>query len=294
MTESSREKVVMKISIISIIVNIGLSIFKFFAGIFGHSAALISDAIHSASDVFSTVIVIIGVKISGKAADASHQYGHERYESLAAILLSILLALTGLGIGYEGFKNIMSKEYLVAKVPTLLTVIAAITSIIIKELMYWYTRAGSKKIKSDILMADAWHHRSDALSSVGSLIGVVGARSGYMILDPLASILICLLIIKVALSIFREGTDKMVDSSLSSEITDSIKNEILTTKGVIAIDSIKTRKFGDKAYVDVEISAYGELTLLEAHDIAAEVHNKIEKAHPNVKHCMVHVNPYVT
>ncbi|MBK5201427.1 MAG: cation transporter [Spirochaetaceae bacterium] len=294
MTENNREKVVLKISIISIVINIVLSIFKFFAGIFGHSAALISDAIHSASDVFSTVIVIIGVKISGKAADASHQYGHERYESLAAILLSILLALTGLAIGYEGIKNIMSKEYLVAKVPTLLTVIAAITSIIVKELMYWYTRDGAKKIKSDILMADAWHHRSDALSSIGSLIGVVGARAGYMILDPLAAILICLLIIKVALSIFNEGTDKMVDSSLSSEITDSIKKEILSTKGVIVIDSIKTRKFGDKAYVDVEISVYGELTLLEAHDIAVEVHNKIEKAHPNVKHCMVHVNPYVT
>jgi cation diffusion facilitator family transporter len=293
MVVENREKIALRISALSIVVNVGLSIFKFIAGFFGHSAALISDSIHSASDVFSTLIVIIGVKISGKAADESHQYGHERFESLAAILLSILLALTGLGIGYEGFKNIVSKEYLIAKVPTLITVIAAITSIIIKEAMYWYTRSGSKKINSDILMADAWHHRSDALSSIGSLIGVVGARSGYMILDPIASIVICLFILKVALSIFREGTDKMVDSALSVEVTNSIKQEILSTEGVVDIDSIKSRKFGDKAYVDVEISAYGELTLLEAHDIAAEVHNKIEKAHPEVKHCMVHVNPKI-
>lgn len=293
MVVENREKIALRISALSIVVNVGLSIFKFIAGFFGHSAALISDSIHSASDVFSTLIVIIGVKISGKAADESHQYGHERFESLAAILLSILLALTGLGIGYEGFKNIVSKEYLIAKVPTLITVIAAITSIIVKEAMYWYTRSGSKKINSDILMADAWHHRSDALSSIGSLIGVVGARSGYMILDPIASIVICLFILKVALSIFREGTDKMVDSALSVEVTNSIKKEILSTEGVIDIDSIKSRKFGDKAYVDVEISAYGELTLLEAHDIAAEVHNKIEKAHPEVKHCMVHVNPKI-
>lgn len=289
----NKQRITLKISVITIIVNIGLSIFKLLAGIFGHSAALISDAIHSASDVFSTFIVIIGVRISSKAADEEHQYGHERFESLAAILLAILLALTGIGIGYEGVKNIISKEYLIAKVPTLITIIAATSSIVIKEAMYWYTRNGAKKIKSDILMADAWHHRSDALSSIGSLIGVIGARSGYMILDPIASIVICLFILKVSLSIFKEGSDKMVDSALSIELTQSIKEEILSTKGVIDIDSIKTRKFGDKAYVDVEISAFGELTLLEAHDIAAEVHNKIEKKHPEIKHCMVHVNPKI-
>lgn len=293
MNTQEKEKTAIRISFISIFINITLSLFKLIAGIIGHSTALISDAIHSASDVFSTVIVIIGVKISGKAADSNHQYGHERFESLAAILLSILLALTGFGIGYEGFKNIVSQEYLIAKVPSLITVIAAISSILVKEGMYWYTRAGSKKINSDILMADAWHHRSDALSSIGSLFGVLGARAGYMILDPIASMVICLFILKVAISIFKEGTDKMVDSSLSEEITQSIRKEILSTKGVIDIDSIKTRKFGDRAYIDVEIAAYGELTLLEAHDIAAEVHNKIEKAHPNVKHCMVHVNPKI-
>ncbi len=293
MPKLNEQKIAIKISIVSIAVNIGLSIFKFFAGFFGHSSALISDSIHSASDVFSTVIVIIGVKISGKAADEGHQYGHERFESLAAILLAIFLGLTGLGIGYEGVKHILDGSYLLATPPTIITVVAATTSIIIKEAMYWYTRHGAKKINSDILMADAWHHRSDSLSSIGSLIGVVGARAGYEILDPIAAIVICFFILKVGYSIFKDGTNKMVDTALSPELTSTITREIKETKGVIDIDTMKTRQFGNKAYIDVEISAYGELTLNEAHDIAVTVHNKIEKLHPEVKHCMVHVNPKI-
>ncbi len=293
MAQLDSKKIALKISATAIIVNVGLSIFKFIAGFFGHSNALISDAIHSASDVFSTIIVIIGVKISSKAADAGHPYGHERFESLATVLLSIFLGLTGLGIGYAGILSIIKGNYLIAKTPTLITVIAAITSIIIKELMYWYTRNGAKKINSDILMADAWHHRSDSLSSIGSLIGVVGARAGFMILDPLAAIIICGFILKVAFSIFKDGTDKIVDKSLSPTLTQSIKNDILKTKGVIDIDTIKTRKFGNKAYVDVEISVYGEQTLNEAHNIAVAVHNSIEASYPEVKHCMVHVNPKI-
>lgn len=287
------KKLAYRISTNSIIVNVSLSIFKFIAGFLGHSSALVSDAIHSASDVFSTIIVIIGVKISSKAADAGHQYGHERFESLAAILLSILLGITGLGIGYAGIEDILNQKYLLDQTPSIITVVAAITSILAKEGMYWYTRHGAKLINSDILMADAWHHRSDSLSSIGSLIGVVGARAGFMILDPLAAILICGFILKVAVSIFRDGTDKMVDKALSSSLTQQIKNDILNTKGVIDIDDMRTRKFGNKAYVDVEISVYGEQSLNEAHNIAVAVHNKIESSYPQVKHCMVHINPKI-
>ena len=293
MDQIDSKKIALKISANSILVNVGLSVFKFIAGFFGHSNALISDAIHSASDVFSTIIVIIGVKISSKAADAGHPYGHERFESLAAILLSIFLGFTGMAIGYSGIQNILNDNYLIAKTPTVITVIAAITSIITKELMYWYTRHGAKKTNSDILMADAWHHRSDSLSSIGSLIGVIGARAGYMILDPLAAIIICVFILKVAISIFKDGSDKMVDKSLSQSLKQSIKKDILETKGVIDIDTMRTRKFGNKAYVDVEISVYGEQTLNEAHNIAVAVHNKIESSYPEIKHCMVHVNPKI-
>lgn len=293
MTNCDSKKIAMKISTKSIMVNVGLSVFKFIAGVLGHSEALISDAIHSLSDVFSTIIVIIGVRISNKAADKDHPYGHEKFESLAAILLSILLGITGLGIGYSGIISIINKHYLITKIPTVITIIAAVTSIISKETMYWYTRHGALKIKSDILMADAWHHRSDSLSSIGSLIGILGARAGYKYLDPLASIFICFFIIKVALSIFKDGTDKMVDKSLSTSLIQQIKNDILKTEGVIDIDSMRTRKFGNKAYIDVEISVYGEQTLCEAHNIAVAVHNKIESTYPDIKHCMVHVNPKI-
>lgn len=293
MDAKNEKKIAMSISINSIIANIGLSVFKFVAGVFGHSEALISDAIHSASDVFSTFIVIIGVKISSKAPDKSHQYGHEKFESIAAMILAITLAATGIVIGLTGFNNIRSKTYLNMPTPTMITLIAALSSIIVKETMFWYTRGGAKKINSSALMADAWHHRSDALSSIGSLIGIIGARNGLPIFDPLASIVICIFILKAAVQIFIEGTNKIVDCALAQDETDKITKVILDTKGVLGIDSIKTRQFGNKAYVDVEISAYGNLTLLEAHDIAVEVHNKIEQNFPDVKHCMVHVNPKI-
>lgn len=286
------EKTVKHISTTSILANIALSIFKFFAGIFGHSEALVSDSIHSLSDVFSTIIVIVGIKISSKEADSHHQYGHERFESVTALLLSIILALTGLGIGYSGFTKIIEKSYLNAKIPTTIALIAALSSIIIKEAMYWYTRYGAKKINSGALMADAWHHRSDALSSIGSLIGIIGAINGFPILDPIATLIICIFILKASFDIFKDGINKMVDTSLPSKVLDSIRKEVMEVKGVIDIDLLKTRQFGNKSYIDVEISVDGNLRLEDAHKIAANVHHNIENKFPTVKHCMVHVNPY--
>lgn len=292
MTKTIEEKTVKHISTTSIIANIILSIFKFFAGIFGNSEALVSDSIHSLSDVFSTIIVIIGIKIANKAPDSHHQYGHERFESVTAILLSIILGVTGLGIGYNGLNKIFQRSYLNAEIPTTIALIAALTSILIKEFMYWYTRYGAKKINSGALMADAWHHRSDSLSSVGSLIGIVGAINGFPILDPIATIIICLFILKAAFDIFKDGINKMVDTSLPTKVLDSVRNEVMEVKGVIDIDLLKSRQFGNKSYIDVEISVDGNLKLEEAHKIAAKVHSNIENKFPNVKHCMVHVNPY--
>ncbi|MGD1823386.1 MAG: cation diffusion facilitator family transporter [Pleomorphochaeta sp.] len=292
MAKTIEEKTVKHISTTSIIANLLLSIFKFLAGIFGHSEALVSDSIHSLSDVFSTIIVIIGIKVSSKAADNHHQYGHERFESVTAVLLSIILAITGLGIGYSGLTKILEKSYLNAQLPTTIALIAALTSIITKESMYWYTRFGAKKINSGALMADAWHHRSDALSSVGSLIGIIGAINGFPILDPIATLVICIFILKAAYDIFIDGINKMVDTALPSKILDNIRKEVMEVNGVKDIDLLKTRQFGNKSYVDVEISVDGNLRLEDAHKIAAKVHHNIENKIPNVKHCMVHVNPY--
>ena len=176
MGELEFQKTANKVSIVTIIGNLILSLMKLFAGIFAHSSAMISDAIHSASDVFCTIVVIIGIKISSKRPDKEHPYGHERMECVAAIVLSIVLFITGLGIGVDAFETIISGDYSNIQVPGVLALIAAIVSILVKEAMYWYTRHYAKKIDSSALMADAWHHRSDAFSSIGALIGIAGAR----------------------------------------------------------------------------------------------------------------------
>lgn len=292
MKKTIEEKTVKHISTTSIFANIVLSIFKFFAGIFGNSSALVSDSIHSLSDVFSTIIVIIGIKISSKAPDSHHQYGHEKFESVTAVLLSIILFITGLGIGYNGFTKIIEKSYLNSEIPTKIALIAALTSILVKEFMYWYTRYGAKKINSGALMADAWHHRSDSLSSIGSLIGIIGAINGFPILDPIATIIICVFILKVSFDIFKDGINKMVDTSLPKKVLDNVRKEVMEVEGVKNIDLLKSRQFGNKSYIDIEISVDGSLKLENAHNIAADVHSKIEIKFPNVKHCMVHVNPY--
>ncbi len=281
----------MRVSAVSIVVNFLLSAGKLAAGILGRSGAMVSDAVHSASDVFSTIIVIIGVNISGKKADEDHPYGHERLESVAALILALVLGVTGAGIGYNGLKNIFGGNYSDLAVPTMLPLAAAVVSILVKEWMYWYTKAVAVKINSDALMADAWHHRSDSLSSVGSLIGILGARLAFPILDPIAGVVICLFILKAAFDIFSEAMGKLVDKACDSATVRKMETVIVANKGVIRLDEIKTRLFGSKIYVDIEIAVDGSITLYEAHKIAEEVHDSVESAFSDVKHCMVHVNP---
>ncbi len=283
----------MRVSAVSIIGNVVLSAFKLFAGIIANSGAMISDAVHSLSDVFSTFIVIIGVKLSGKESDDKHQYGHERIECVAAILLAVMLAVTGIGIGYSGIMKIIDGvgEPII---PGTLALIAAIVSITVKEAMFWYTRGAAKKINSGALMADAWHHRSDALSSVGSFVGILGARLGLPVLDPIASVVICLFILKAAYDIFKDAIRKMTDEACDDAVVEEIKRVSLSQEGVLGVDQIQTRLFGNRIYVDIEICADGAVPLMRSHGIAQQVHDAIETAFPTVKHCMVHVNPNQT
>lgn len=285
------EKIAMKVSFVSIGVNVLLSAFKLFAGIAAHSGAMVSDAVHSASDVFSTFVVIAGIKISSKQSDKEHPYGHERMECVAAIVLATILAVTGLGIGYNAAAKILSGRYASLEIPGFMALVAAIVSIAVKEGMYWYTRVGAKKIDSAALMADAWHHRSDALSSVGALIGIAGARIGYPICDAVASLCICFFIAKAAYDIFKDAIDKMVDKACDEETENELKNCALAQEGVLGVDLLRTRVFGNKIYVDIEIRADGNESLREAHSIAERVHDSIEGKFTKVKHIMVHVNP---
>jgi cation diffusion facilitator family transporter len=285
------ERIAIKVTWDCVIGNIFLTAFKFFAGFQASSAAMISDAVHSLSDIFGAFIVVIGVRLASKKSDKEHLYGHERMECVAAIILAVILFVVGIAIGYPGVEKILTGNSEKFVVPGVLALVAAVVSIVLKEAMYWYTRAAAKKIDSTALMAEAWHHRSDALSSVGSFAGIFGARLGFPILDSAASVVICLFILKVAVDIFKNAVGKMTDRSCDDEVLEEFQKVIMSQKGVIKIDRLDTRLFGNRIYVDVEISCDGNVTLIEAHNVSQRVHDAIENRFPKVKHCMVHVNP---
>lgn len=289
--ETDLQKAANKVSFITVAGNLALSVVKLLAGIIAHSNAMISDAVHSASDVFSTFVVIIGIKLASKKPDKDHPYGHERLECVAAIILAVVLFITGLGIGMDALKNILQGNYSDMQVPGILALIAAIVSIVSKEGMYWYTRYYAKKYDSSALMADAWHHRSDAFSSIGALVGIGGARLGFLIMDSIASLVIFVFIAKAAFDIFKDAMNKMVDHSCDEETEKQIYDCVMKNENVKGIDLLQTRIFGNKIYVDLEIQADGSCTLQEAHSIAETVHDDIERNFPKVKHIMVHVNP---
>jgi cation diffusion facilitator family transporter len=288
--KSDFERTAVRVSAVGIIGNAILSLLKLLAGIVAHSGAMISDAVHSASDVLASVIVIIGVKLAAKEADREHPYGHERFECVAAIILAVVLVVTGVLIGKSAVEEITAGSGEMP-VPGLLALIAAVVSIVVKEAMYWYTRHYAIKIDSQALRANAWHHRSDALSSVGALIGIAGARLGLPILEPIASIVICVFIFKAAYDIFRDAVSKMVDHSCSAEVEQELRDCACAQPQVRGVDKLRTREFGNRIYVDIEILVDGSLSLTASHEIAECVHDAIEQRFEKVKHIMVHVNP---
>jgi len=275
----------------SILINIVLSAFKLFAGIFAQSAAMVSDAIHSIADLFSTVIAIIGIKLANKKADKEHPYGHERFESVAALALAAFIFFVGGGIGWAGIQMVLSRDYAEPTIPGLLALVAALVSIGVKEAVFWYVRAAAKKIDSGVLMADAWHSRVDGLTSIGSFIGILGARLGFPILDSVAAIIISIFIIKTAISIALDAIGKMTDKACDDETVEEMRKLIMAQEAVEGIDQLRTRLFGNRIYVDVEITTNPLDTLQKAHNTAQRVHDAIEEKFPKVKHCMVHVNP---
>lgn len=287
----ANHRIAMRVSTVSIVVNVLLTAFKLAAGIIAHSGAMVSDAVHSASDVLATFIVIAGVNISSQAKDKEHPYGHDRMECVAGIILSAILMVTGAAIGYTGIVKIINMNSTPIQAPGVLALVAAVTSILVKEWMYWYTIGAAKKINSSALKADAWHHRSDAISSVGSLVGIAGARLGFPILDPIAAVVIAVLIVKVAVDIGKDSISRMLDSSVDDATTAGIRQMVLAHPKVQGIDDLRTRTFGACFYVDLEIAMDGEMRLKEAHAVAEDVHDELEAAYPTMKHCMIHVNP---
>lgn len=287
----SEEKTIKKLSLVGIGGNIVLSAFKLFAGAIGKSNAMVSDGVHSLSDVVATFIAIIGVKMAGKDPDNDHPYGHERFESIASMILGVILAFAGVGIGYAGISKIISGEWKNLEIPTFLPLIAAVVSIVVKEAMFHYTMHHAKRLNSDAFVADAWHHRSDAFSSIGSFIGIGAAKLGYPVMDVIASTIICLFILKTAYDIVNDAIKKVLDTSCSPEFEKKIREFIENDEDVEGIDLLMTRQFGNKVYVDCEIAVDRYSTLLDAHNVAERVHDNLEKEFPEIKHIMIHVNP---
>lgn len=284
-------KIIRQLSTVGIVGNVVLVAFKLYAGLAGHSPAMVSDAVHSLSDVFATLIAFFGVHLSLKAADEQHPYGHDRMECVASLLLGCILLVTGVGIGISGVQTILAGHYDQLTVPSPIALIAAIVSIAVKEAMFWYTRFFARRLNSSAFMADAWHHRSDALSSVGSLIGIGGAMLGAPVLEPIACVVICLCILKVAYDVLKDAVEKMLDTACDEAYEARLGDFIKSQEGVKTLDRLRTRKFGSKIYIDAEIGVDGEMCLRDAHAIAERVHNAVEKQYPNIKHIMIHENP---
>ena len=290
-----KSRIAVRVSAATFIGNIILFVFKLIAGVQSKSSALISDSVHTASDVLTTLMVIIGVKISEKRADRDHQYGHERIEPVISTILATVLIIVALGIGKSGAENIIN---FARGVPFEInigfwTFAVTVASIVFKEIMFHYTRFAAKKISSSAMLADAWHHRSDALSSVAVLIGIAGAKwFDFPVLDPIMSIFVCIIIIKVGVQIYIGAVNQLIDKSAGEDEVQRIIYFVSAVNGVKRIDLIRTRVHADRLYVDVEISVDPSLSVGEAHTIAELVHGNVEEAFPDIKHCMVHVNPY--
>ncbi len=280
-----------KITIQSILWNIILTIIKIFAGLVGKSNAMVADGLHSASDIISSLGVLIGNKIAKTPNDKEHNYGHEKAETLVSFLLSLLLIVVSLKIGFSALKSLFNLDSV--KVPTLLPLIVSIISIAIKEYQFRITIKVANKINSPSLKADAWHHRSDALSSIAAFIGIGGALLGFKALDPIASIVVALFVAKVGFDILKDSANELMDYSIDKEQEKQIIKIVQKTNGVINLGEIRTRKHGATAYVDLTICVNKDLTVYEGHEIATKLEKRIINEMKFVKGITVHVEPCI-
>jgi len=286
--EFSRQQLAMRCVRMSILVNAGLAVLKLLTGIFARSAALVSDAVHNFADLISGVVLLFGVQLSHKQADNDHNYGHERFECVTALALALLVGGVGLGIGYHGVVQLLVWDFYAAPVPGAAALVAAVVSIAAKEALFWTMRHYARRVDSGALMADAWHNRADALASIGSFVGILGARLGWPMMDSMAAIVISLFVLKTAIQITRDALSKMTDRACDNETLQRIQQLILQHPGVLGIEKCKTRLFGNRVFVDVHILIDDASTLLQAKTIAKQVHDTVESDFPKVKHCSVH------
>ena len=286
-------KLVKQMTEVGVLGNVFLAVFKIFAGIFGHSTAMVSDAIHTFSDVFATIIAWYGVKVANRGEDKQHPYGHERMECVAAMILGVILLGTGAGVGFSCYESIIN--HTVVQSPGIIALVAAVVSIAVKEGMFWYTMHCAKIVHSTAFKADAWHHRGDALSSVGALIGIAGARMGYPVMDKIAGIIICLVIIGVGAGTIKDAIEKMLDSSADDEYENEIKECVRGTiegmNGITGIQKLFTRKFGEKFYTDIYVKIDPGMSVEEAYQKTQMIAARVRNEDPQIKFAYVHMVP---
>lgn len=287
------EKMAYHISMKGMMINFLLFLFKGIAGVLINSVSLISDAVHSLTDIFSTLFVLIGLKIANRPADKGHPYGHEKIECIVAFLLGLMLVGIGGAIGWGGIEKLKNMENGTDMISALnvFALMVSFVSIMAKEWMFRFTMNCAKQIDSPSMAADAWHHRSDAISSVGSLIGVIGICCGMPIIDVLACFMIAVFIFKAAYDICKDACRRMVDTSADYEVVKSIEQKILENKEVLSLDMVKTRQFGSKLYVDIEVTLDHRMSFEHSHQIAHRLEDDLGGNFSEIKHCMVHVNP---
>lgn len=290
-----RSKEIYKVTLVGGAVNVILLLFKFVAGIVGHSAAMVADAVHSLSDFVTDVIVLIFVRISSKPEDKDHEYGHAKYETLAMTIIGVALLLVAVGIVYSGLTKIIAwAQGEVLKAPGLMALWAALLSVVLKEAVYHYSMVEARKLNSQAVEANAWHHRSDALSSVGTAIGIGGAiflGQRWAVLDPVASTVVGVLIIKVSVELLRNGIGDLMEHSLPEEVEDEILQLAASVPGVVEPHELRTRRLGNHYAIELHILMDGNITLCEAHEKASEVEDLLRAHYGSETHIAVHVEP---
>ena len=290
-----RNKEIYQVTLVGGVVNVVLLVFKFVAGILGHSAAMVADAVHSLSDFVTDVIVLVFVHISGKPEDKSHDYGHGKYETLAMTIIGMALLVVAIGIVYSGLTKIMAwigGEQLEA--PGMLAFWAALLSIVLKETVYHYSMVKARQLHSQALEANAWHHRSDALSSIGTAVGIGGAillGQRWTVLDPVASVIVGMFIVKVAIDLLRNGIGDLMEQSLPEEVENEMLQLVASLPGVVKPHDLRTRRIGNHYAIELHILMDGDISLREAHEKASEVEDLLRHQYGDETHVAVHVEP---
>ncbi|MDE7355483.1 MAG: cation diffusion facilitator family transporter [Rikenellaceae bacterium] len=293
--ECSREKKICRVTYVGGGVNFLLIIFKFAAGLWGQSSAMVADAVHSFSDFVTDVIVIAFVRISGKPKDVDHDYGHGKFETLATLLIGVVLLFVGLGIAYNGIRTIIEVvRGAVLPSPGTIALVGAVVSIVAKEILFRYTAAQGRRLKSDAVIANAWHHRSDAFSSVATVLGIAGAivlGDRWTVLDPLAGVAVSFFIGKTALGLIKPSVDELLEKSLPQSTEDEIVRFVDKVEGVHDIHDLRTRKIGNYYAIEFSVCMDGKVSLKEAHDVISKIDDDLRRKYGDKTHVMIHVEP---